>query len=59
MSATLPVSPLFEPQPSLFRKAYTSDLSDVQCELIQSLLVLPAGGRPRTTNMREVFNAIY
>ena len=40
------------------RKAYTSDLSDAQWEIIASMLVLPEGGRPRTTNMREEFNAI-
>jgi len=39
------------------RKAYTSDLTDAQWKLIASMLVLPEGGRPRTTNMREVFNA--
>ena len=41
------------------RKAYTSDLTDAQWEIIEAILVLPEGGRPRTTNMREVFNAIY
>ena len=46
-------------QLSVCRKAYTSDLTDAQWELIASMLVLPEGGRPRTTNMREVFNAIY
>jgi len=59
MSAMLQSSPLCETQAPLFRKAYTSDLSDAQWEIIASLLVLPEGGRPRTTNMREVFNAIY
>jgi putative transposase len=41
------------------RKSYTSDLSDAQWESIASMLVLPEGGRPRTTNMRDVFNGIY
>lgn len=41
------------------RKAYTSDLTDEQWELIEDLI--PAsrpGGRPRTVSMREVVNAI-
>ena len=41
------------------RKAYPSDLTDEQWELIEDLI--PAsrpGGRPRTVNMREVVNAI-
>jgi len=41
------------------RRAYTSDLSEAQWEIILPMLELPEGGRPRTTNMREVFNAIY
>ena len=45
--------------PPVSRRGYSSDLSDAQWEIIWSLLVLPEGGRPRTTNMREVFNAIY
>jgi putative transposase len=41
------------------RKAYASDLTDEQWELIEDLI--PAsrpGGRPRTVSMREVVNAI-
>ena len=41
------------------RKPYTSDLTDGQWELIERMLVLPEGGRPRTTDMREVFNGIF
>lgn len=41
------------------RKAYSSDLTDAQWEIIDAMLVLPEGGRPRMTNMREVFNAIF
>ena len=41
------------------RKPYTSDLTDGQWELIETMLVLPEGGRPRTTDMREVFNGIF
>jgi putative transposase len=41
------------------RKAYPSDLTDEQWELIEELIpaALP-GGRPRATEMREVVNAI-
>jgi putative transposase len=41
------------------RKPYTSDLSEAQWALIEPL-VPPArsGGRPRTTDMREVVNAV-
>lgn len=41
------------------RKAYPSDLTDQQWELVQELIpaALP-GGRPRETDMREVVNAI-
>ena len=46
------------PSPPICRRSYTSDLSDGQWEQIASMVVLPEGGRPRTTNMREVFNAI-
>jgi len=45
--------------PPASRRAYTSDLSDQQWEIMLPMLVLPEGGRPRTTDMREVFNAIY
>jgi len=41
-------------------KRYQSDLTDKQWDIIQPLI--PAekdGGRPRTTNMREVMNAIF
>lgn len=48
-----------EKQNQRSRKVYSSDLTDGQWELIASMLVLPEGGRPRTTDMREVFNAIY
>jgi putative transposase len=41
------------------RKAYQSDLSDAQWEVIAPQISLPAGGRPRTTDLREVFNGIY
>lgn len=42
------------------RKPYPSDLSDAEWALIEPLIP-PAkfGGRPRTTNMREVLNAIF
>ena len=40
------------------RKAYPSDLSDAEWELLAPLLPEPGGGRPRTTDLREVFNAL-
>lgn len=42
------------------RKAYNSDLTDAEWALLAPFL-LPAqsGGRPRTTEMREVVNAIF
>ena len=42
------------------RRAYTTDLTDAEWELIAPF-VLPetGGGRPRTTDMREVVNAIF
>lgn len=39
------------------RKSYPSDLSDTQWELISPLLPSSGGGRPRTTDLREVLNA--
>ena len=39
------------------RKPYRTDLSDFQWELLQPLLKLPDGGRPKTTDLREVVNA--
>lgn len=42
------------------RKAYNSDLTDKEWELLAPFIP-PAqpGGRPRTTDMREVLNAIF
>ena len=41
------------------RSAYPSDLTDEQWQEIEPLIPPPKpGGRPRTTNMREVINAI-
>ncbi len=42
------------------RKAYSTDLSDLEWEILIPLIP-PAkfGGHPRTTDMREVCNAIY
>lgn len=47
-------------QPTTNRAAYDSDLSDIEWAIIAPYV--PAakfGGRPRTTNMREVVNAIF
>jgi len=41
------------------RKQYASDLTHAQWELIAPHITLPTGGRPQTTNLREVHNAIY
>ncbi len=41
------------------RGLYDTDLTDAQWEILEPLLPLPpGGGRPRTTKMREVLNAI-
>ena len=40
------------------RKPYATDLSDAQWALIAPLIVLPTGGAPKTTDLREVINAI-
>ena len=44
---------------STVRKPYATDLSDAQWELIVPLIVLPTGGKPKTTDLREILNAIY
>ncbi len=44
----------------MFRRAYPTDLTDKQWQLIEALIPLPrAGGRPRTVDMREIINAIF
>ena len=41
------------------RRRYATDLTDAQWEILRELLPLaPGGGRPRTTDFREVVNAI-
>ena len=42
------------------KKRYTSDMTDEEWAILEPLIP-PAkhGGRPRTTNMREVLNAIF
>jgi Putative transposase of IS4/5 family (DUF4096) len=41
------------------RRVYPTDLTDAQWEILQKLLPpVPGGGRPRTTDLREVLNAI-
>ncbi|MDR1053766.1 MAG: transposase [Planctomycetaceae bacterium] len=39
-------------------KNYPTDLTDAQWELIRSFIVLPTGGRPKTTDLRSIMNAI-
>jgi putative transposase len=42
------------------RRLYDTDLTDAQWEILGPLLPpAPGGGRPRTTDMREVLNAIF
>jgi putative transposase len=42
------------------RKTYPSDLNDAEWDLMAPLIPPPKpGGRPRTTDMREVLNAIF
>jgi len=43
----------------MIRKPYDTDLSDEQWELIAPQIVLPTGGAPKTTNLREILNAIF
>ena len=43
---------------STTRKPYSTDLTDAEWSILQLLLKLPTGGRPKTTNLREVINAI-
>jgi putative transposase len=40
------------------RKSYCTDLTDSAWELLCPLLKLPDGGAPKTTDLREVLNAI-
>jgi putative transposase len=44
--------------PTLAVKNYLTDLTDAQWELIRSFIVLPTGGRPKTTDLRRIINAI-
>jgi transposase len=44
---------------AITRKPYLTDLSDSQWELLQPLLKLPTGRVPKTTDLREVVNAIF
>ena len=42
------------------RRRYETDLTDEEWKIVESLLPEPkGGGRPRTTNIREVLNAIF
>src|ERR1700674_3826088 len=42
------------------RKRYSSDLSDKEWALLEPMVpAAKPGGRPRTSNMREVVNAIF
>ena len=42
------------------QKVYSTDLSDLEWEILAPLIpAAKSGGHPRTTDMREVCNAIY
>lgn len=42
------------------RKPYPTDLNDVEWQILEPLVpAAKSGGRPRTTNMREILNAIF
>ena len=42
------------------RKPYPSDLTDAEWSILEPLIPpAKSGGHPRTTNMREVVNAIF
>jgi putative transposase len=42
------------------RRTYDTDLTDAQWDILRTLLPpAPGGGRPRTTDLREVLNAIF
>jgi putative transposase len=41
------------------RKAYPSDLTDDQWDIVEPLIPVATTGRPRTVDMREVLNAIF
>jgi putative transposase len=41
------------------RRPYRTDLTDDQWELLAPLIVLPSGGATKTTDLREVLNAIF
>ena len=41
------------------RKRYETDLSDEQWAVLAPHIVLPTGGAPKTTNLREVINGIF
>jgi putative transposase len=44
----------------MIRKTYSSDISDVEWQLISPLIPPPKSvGHPRTVNMREIINAIF
>jgi putative transposase len=43
---------------AITRKPYLTDVSDSEWELLHPLLVLPTGGAPKTTVLREVINGI-
>ncbi|MDR0870288.1 MAG: transposase [Planctomycetaceae bacterium] len=41
------------------QKSYQTDLTDEQWAILRPLIILPDGGRPKTTDLRQVMNAIF
>ncbi|MDR0870412.1 MAG: transposase [Planctomycetaceae bacterium] len=41
------------------QKNYQTDLTDEQWAILQPLIILPDVGRPKTTDLRQVMNAIF
>jgi putative transposase len=53
------MDPVYRKEPAMPRTAYPTDLTDSQWTQIESLIPkAKSGGRPRTTEMREVIDAI-
>jgi hypothetical protein len=41
------------------QRNYQTDLTAEQWAILQPLIILPDGGRPKTTDLRQVMNAIF
>src|SRR5262249_50699077 len=54
-----PIRGLFSVEWGMRTQRYPSDLTDEQWALIEPLIPVYPGGRPRTTSMRDVLDAIF